>query len=123
MSDEVTFVAASTLDDLWEGDILDVEVEGEPVLLAHLMGGEIKAFQGMCPHQEIPLVDGAWNADTNRLQCPGHRWEFDLSNGGGVNPAGCQLYEFPVQVDGDEVRVGVPRDGQRHHNRFQTQED
>lgn len=119
MSD-LNFVPAATLDELWEGDILDVEVEGEAVLLAHLLGGEIKAFQGMCPHQEILLADGDWNPDRNVLQCPGHRWEFDMTSGKGINPAGCQLYEFAVQVEGDEVRVGVPTDELRHHNRFQT---
>ncbi len=119
MSDD-RFVPAASLDELWEGDLLDVEVGGEEVLLAHLLGGEIKAFQGMCPHQEVLLADGAWDADTNLLVCPGHRWEFDLTTGKGLNPTGCQLYEFAVQVDGDEVRVAIPDDGQRHHNRFQT---
>ena len=32
----------------------------------------------------------------------------------------CQLFEFAVQVVSDEIRVGIPDDGQRHHNRFQT---
>lgn len=117
---ELNWVRAASTDDLWEGDLLDVEVDGEAVLLAHLDGGTIKAFQGMCPHQEILLVDGAWNPDTNRLECPGHRWEFDLASGAGVNPMGCRLYEFAVEVDADEIRIGVPADGERHHNRFQA---
>ena len=31
MSDDIRWVAASSADDLWEGDLLDVEVEGEAV--------------------------------------------------------------------------------------------
>jgi toluene monooxygenase system ferredoxin subunit len=86
----------------------------------HLDGGTIKAFQGMCPHQEVLLADGSWDPDTNVLVCPGHHWEFDLATGKGLNPVGCQLYEFAVQVVSDEILVAVPDDGQRHHNRFQT---
>mgnify|MGYP006277219345 FL=1 len=117
---EVRWVKAADADELWEGDILDVEVEGEQVLLVHPLDGEVKAFQGMCPHQEVLLVDGDWDGDTNRLLCPGHKWEFDLITGAGINPEGCQLYEYFVKVEGDEIVLGIPQDGTRHHNRFET---
>jgi len=120
MSADVHWVPAATGDDLWEGDLLDVEVGGEPVMLVHLLDGPVKAFQGMCPHQEILLADGKWDPDRNVLLCHGHNWEFDLSNGHGLNPTGCRLFEFPVRVDGDQIFVGVPQDGERHHNRFET---
>ncbi len=105
------------LDELWEGDFLDVEVAGEPVLVVHLLGGEVKAYQGVCPHQEVMLADGDWDEESSVLWCGGHRWEFDLRTGEGVNPAGCTLYEYPVKVEDDTVYVGVPQDGQRHYNR------
>jgi toluene monooxygenase system ferredoxin subunit len=120
MSEEIRWSVAATSEDLWEGDVLDVEVDGEQVLLVHLDGGPVKAFQGMCPHQEVLLADGKWDPETNRLLCPGHNWEFDMSSGDGVNPAGCRLYEYPVEVDGDDIRVGVPQDGQPHFLRFST---
>ena len=78
MSEEIRWVAATTLDDLWEGDLLDVEVEGEQVMLVNLgADGGVKAYQGMCPHQEILLADGKWDPDTAVLLCHGHNWEFD----------------------------------------------
>lgn len=120
MSEDIRWVAAGTLDDLWEGDVLDVTVEGEDVLLVHMHGGTVKAYQGMCPHQELLLADGKWDPDTNRLLCHGHEWEFDMTSGGGVNPAGCALYEYPVRVEGDDVVVGIPQDGEPHHNRFES---
>jgi len=65
-----------------------------------------------------------WSRDgavfTDNRYSRGHRWEFDLATGKGLNPTGCQLYEFAVQVVSDEIRVGIPDDGERHHNRFQT---
>ena len=122
MTVDIRWVKAADADDLWEGDILDVEVEGEQVLLVHAFDTPVKAFQGMCPHQEILLADGKFDPDTNRLLCPGHNWEFDLADGSGVNPQGCQLYEFAVKVEDDEIVVGIPQDGARHHNRFETDE-
>ena len=117
---EVRWVKAADADELWEGDILDVEVEGEQVLLVSMLDGPLKAYQGMCPHQEVLLVDGDWNGDTNRLQCPGHKWEFDMTTGAGTNPEGCQLYEYFVKVEGDDIILGIPQDGTRHHNRFEN---
>lgn len=37
MTAEIQWVTAATTDDLWEGYDLDVEVEGEQVLLVHVM--------------------------------------------------------------------------------------
>lgn len=122
MTADVVWVNAATSDDLWEGDVLDVEVEGEQVLLVHILDGPVKAYQGMCPHQEVLLADGTWDADSNVLTCPGHNWTFDLTSGAGTNPTGCQLYEYPVKVEGDDIVVGVPQDGERHHLRFETAE-
>ena len=39
MSSELNWVKATTLDDLWEGDFIDVEVEGEVVIILHRVGG------------------------------------------------------------------------------------
>ena len=114
---EILWVEASTLGELWEGEILDVEFDGEQLLLVHLLGGEVRAYQGTCPHQEILLADGEWEPENALLMCSGHNWEFDLRSGGGVNPAGCRLYAYPVRLDGDAVLVGVPQDGRRHYLR------
>ena len=39
---EVLWVSASAADDLWEGDLIDVEVECEPVMLVHLLDGPVQ---------------------------------------------------------------------------------
>jgi toluene monooxygenase system ferredoxin subunit len=121
-SAEIVWVEATTLDDLWEDEILRVDVLGEPVLLVHLTGGALRAYQGNCPHQQLSLDDGEWDPDEGQLVCSGHHWRFDLVEGVGINPAGCRLYAYPVELDGDVVRVGVPQDGQRHYNRCREQE-
>ncbi|MCF7550849.1 Rieske 2Fe-2S domain-containing protein [Pseudonocardia sp. WMMC193] len=103
--------------DLWQGDLLDAEVGGDQVLLVHHLDGTYKAYQGVCPHQEILLADGGWDEDTGVLTCSGHNWEFDMKAGVGINPSGCRLFEYPVRVRDEGVEVGIPQDGQSHYNR------
>lgn len=97
------WIRVAGLDDLWEGEVMAVEANGHQILLVHLVGGEIRAYQGICPHQQIPLAEGEF--DGHRLVCRGHRWEFDLHRGAGVNPAGCSLAEYPVLVRGEDILV------------------
>jgi len=49
--------------------------------------------------------------------CAGHSWEFDLRRGEGINPKGCQLFEFDVRVCEGAIEVAIPQDGRRHYNR------
>ena len=113
----IRWVEAATFDDIWEGDVLEVDLDGEVVLLVRLLDGGLRAYQGRCPHQEVALADGHWDPDFAELTCAGHHWKFDMDAGVGVNPAGCRLYRYPVEADGDTVRVGIPQDGLRHYNR------
>ena len=117
MSTEIDWHEVVGLDEFWEGELFDAEIGDDQVLLVHLPDAQIKAYQGLCPHQEVLLVDGVWNEDNATLMCGGHRWEFDMLTGKGINPGGCRLFEYPVRIDDDKVIVGIPRDGQRHYLR------
>ena len=112
MSNEaVAWVKATTLDDLWEGDFVDAEVDGEVILILHKLGGELRAFQGMCPHQEILLADGQIDFERGTITCPAHEWQFGLDNGKGINPSDCRLFQYEVRLEGSDVMIGVPTDG------------
>lgn len=110
-TEAVTWVKATTLDDLWEGDFVDVEVDGELIIILHRTGGEIRAFQGMCPHQEILLADGHVDFDAGTITCAAHEWQFSMENGKGINPSGCRLFQYDVKLEGTDVMIGVPTDG------------
>lgn len=110
-SEAVAWVKATTLDDLWEGDFVDAEVDGEVILILHKLGGELRAFQGMCPHQEILLADGQVDFDKGTITCSAHEWQFSLDNGKGINPSGCRLFQYEVRLEGSDVMIGVPTDG------------
>ena len=75
------------------------------VLLVWPEGGEIHAFQGICPHQDIPLSEGKF--DGRVVMCRAHQWTFDAKTGAGVNPSDCRLAEYPVKVEGDNVLIEV----------------
>jgi toluene monooxygenase system ferredoxin subunit len=106
----LTWSKVATLDDLWEGETLDVQVGDQLILLVHLTGGEIRAYQGDCPHQRTALADG--HLDGHVLTCAAHLWQFDLSTGQGVNPQGCRLDCYQVKVEDETISVGIPQDRQ-----------
>lgn len=97
------YVKACSLDELWEGDMTEVEVGEHLILLVWPEGGEVQAYQGICPHQDIPLGEGKF--DGRVLMCRAHQWTFDANTGEGINPGDCKLARYPVKVEGDEVYV------------------
>ena len=107
MSEAATaaFTRLCAVDDLWEGEMRAFDVRGCAVLVVKLKGGDLIALQGTCPHQRIPLVEG--NLDGALLTCRAHLWQFDVTTGKGVNPAGCKLARYSLQVEAGEVWVSV----------------
>jgi toluene monooxygenase system ferredoxin subunit len=102
------WVAVATLDDLWEGEITDVQVGDALILLVHLGSGDIRAYQGYCPHQRSPLAEGRF--DGRILTCAAHLWQFNLCTGEGVNPKGCQLYRYQAKLQDATIFVGIARE-------------
>ena len=91
------------LDELWEGDMTSVTVEGEAVLLINV-GGQVRAYANTCPHQAGPLDEGDFDGET--LICARHLWEFDADTGCGVNPDNARLTVFGCKV-GDDGMIWV----------------
>ncbi len=104
----MAFLRACDLDDVWEGEMTEVEVGGEAGLLLHLAGGDVRAFDARCPHQSWPLVEGELDGET--LTCGAHGWTFDVRSGCGVNPSDCALRRYAVEVRDDAIWVDVAAD-------------
>lgn len=101
----MTFHKVCTLDDVWEGEMTEVEIGEHEVLLVGVEGGEVRAFQAVCPHQDIPLCEGKF--DGKVLTCRAHQWTFDARTGRGINPGDCQLATYPIRIEGNDVFVQV----------------
>ena len=102
----MAFEKICTLDDVWECEMEAFTTSmGIDVLITGVEGGGIKAFQAMCPHQEIELVEGEF--DGNVLTCKAHLWQFDCHSGAGINPSDCRIAEYPIKIEGEEVFVDV----------------
>lgn len=99
----MTFKKACGADEIWEGELLEVEVDNHVIILLRLGETEFRAYQGVCPHQDIPLVEG--NFDGKVIMCRAHQWTFDPKTGQGINPGNCRLAEYPVKLEGDDVLI------------------
>jgi toluene monooxygenase system ferredoxin subunit len=99
----ITYHEACGVDDLWIGDMDAFSIAGKQILLVNAEG-VFKAYSNVCPHQDIPLVEGKLNGCV--LTCRAHHWEFDVTNGLSINPANQRLVEYPVRINGDIVEIG-----------------
>lgn len=99
-----TWKATLAEDELWEGDMSGVIVDGTDVLLMNVHG-EVRAYLNRCPHQKWALDEGEF--EDGKLTCSRHLWEFDALSGEGINPADCGLVSFPVKVEGGTIWVSV----------------
>jgi toluene monooxygenase system ferredoxin subunit len=98
------FRRVAKMEDLWSGEMMGLEVEGERVLLVNV-DNRIYAYADICPHQKSRLSEGTL-AD-KILRCGRHYWEFDVCSGSGVNPRNACLKLFPIRVDGEDILVDI----------------
>jgi nitrite reductase/ring-hydroxylating ferredoxin subunit len=101
----VKFVDVCAEDDLWDGEMESFDVGDNEILLVKV-NGQIRAYDGICPHQSVRLVEGELTED-GIIICKAHRWQFDANNGRGVNPAKKCLRRFPVKVADGRIFVGT----------------
>ena len=96
------FQKIAKVEDLWSGEMLGVEMNGEHILLVNI-DDHIYAYADVCPHQMSRLSEGTLMERT--LRCARHHWEFDVSTGSGVNPRNACLKAFPIMLDGEYILV------------------
>ena len=96
-----------TVSDLPTGERKLVEWEGIEIGVFNC-GGEYLAIEDRCSHDDGPLAEGEFDADTCTVECPRHGSLFDLRSG---KPRTLPAYEpvetFPVRVEDDTVKLEV----------------
>jgi nitrite reductase/ring-hydroxylating ferredoxin subunit/uncharacterized protein YndB with AHSA1/START domain len=83
---------------------LRVELGGREYRVLAL-GDELVAHPTLCPHWLGPLEDAALDGDT--IECPWHRYRFDLRTGRSCDGRGLRLARAPRVVIGPDGRVRV----------------
>lgn len=74
----------------------------KPGILIRLPSGEWRAFSAVCPHLQCTVQ---YRPDLERIWCPCHNGQFDLSGKNVSGPPPRPLEPFEVAVKGDEVVV------------------
>ena len=99
------FVTVCNQRSLPQGQMVAFVVENKEVLVVWPQGGEMKAYHGLCPHQQVPLKYGKFNGE--KIVCPMHQWTFDGHTGKGLMANGCSLTEYPLRIEDGMVQVEV----------------
>jgi toluene monooxygenase system ferredoxin subunit len=107
----MAFQRVATLDELWEGEMIALEIAGKVVLLVNI-DGSIRAYADSCPHLRTRLSQGSLKQ--NILTCSTHGWQFDVNTGQGINPRTECLESFAVKVEDGDILIDVSVDTGRH---------
>ena len=102
------FIKVAELHELDEGQLMGIEVDGEPICLARV-NGEICAFTDNCTHISGPLNEGELNGDV--LTCPWHGAQFNVRTGKVLRgPARQDILTYPVKIEGQSVLLSLPEE-------------
>jgi 3-phenylpropionate/trans-cinnamate dioxygenase ferredoxin component len=102
------FVKVAELGDLDEGELMAVEVDGEPICLAKV-NGAVYACTDNCTHISGPLNEG--DLDGEVLTCPWHGAQFNIRTGKVLRgPARQDILTYPVRVEGESILISLPEE-------------
>jgi nitrite reductase/ring-hydroxylating ferredoxin subunit/uncharacterized membrane protein len=98
------FTAVLDEDELEQGDMRRVEVDGAGVLLSRSSSGDVCAIAATCGHFGGPLEDGDREGDT--VVCPWHKSRFDLCSGEAIDgPAVFPQSRYEARVRDGRIEV------------------
>jgi 3-phenylpropionate/trans-cinnamate dioxygenase ferredoxin subunit len=99
------FVKVASTADIPPGQVRVFDVNGNQVAVCNV-DGAFYAIDDVCTHDGGPLDQG--QLEGNLIECPRHGARFDVTTGRVVAlPAVVPVRTYPVQVEGDEIRVSV----------------
>ena len=69
------------------------------------VGGQLRAYENVCPHQGGPIGEGIVDGET--ITCPWHAWCFNLRDGTMTIGDFAVLRRFGVRENGDEIEISL----------------
>lgn len=101
---EAGWVALTTVDQIPDGEIIAVEVEGLKLILTRFEE-QVKAYRNSCTHLAMPLDQG--EVKDGILTCPFHHFQYRLETGECLTAPEMSLQPYPVKRVGERVLVRV----------------
>jgi nitrite reductase/ring-hydroxylating ferredoxin subunit len=99
------FITVGRPDEVPEGEMRQFQVGGDDVAVANV-DGELHAFSDVCTHMQCSLAEG--DLDGTTVTCICHGSEFDVTTGDVLGgPATEPVPSYQVQVEGDDLRIGL----------------
>ena len=99
------FITVSTVEDIPPGTGRTVEVHGILIALFNV-DGTFYAIDNTCPHAGGPLGEGYLEGYI--VECPWHRWRFNVQTGARPENPNITVACCPVRVEGNQVQVALP---------------
>jgi len=99
------FRTVARLEDVPVDTMLQVELDGEKIVLAHV-GDRVFALHDECTHEEFPLSSGELVG--GQVTCILHGARFDLETGAPrALPAVRPVRTYEARVDGEDIQVRI----------------
>ena len=100
-----TSITVCRLAELPAGSMRLVEADdGRRIGVFRCSGGELRAIEDRCSHDDGPLAEGEFDPASCTVECPRHGSLFDLRSGRPRTlPAYRPVDTFSVRVEGGEV--------------------
>jgi 3-phenylpropionate/trans-cinnamate dioxygenase ferredoxin subunit len=101
------FARVLPADELRDGELLPVEIDGTPVVLVRHRG-EFFATANNCTHRDFPLSEAGFDQHDGVLICAWHEACFDVRTGAAVVPPATEPVEtFPTRIRDGFVEIGL----------------
>ncbi len=99
------FVKIAKTEEVPPGRVGVYAVDGKQIAVCNV-DGAFYAIDDVCTHDGGALDQGFLEGD--QIECPRHGARFDVKTGRALTlPAVMPVKSYPVQVEGDEIKVSV----------------
>ena len=100
----MAFLRAAKMEEVPAGTIREYAIEGKVIALANV-SGKLFAINNVCLHRGGPLGEG--ELEGQKVTCPWHGWQYDVTTGKLVANPAVGVETFPVEVRGDDIFVDI----------------
>ena len=99
------FIEAATLEQVPDGSMRGVKVEGKDILIVNFQG-KYYAIGKKCTHLRGDLSKG--KLDGKIVTCPWHGSQFDVTTGNAIKgPAKKNVPVYEVKVEGSSIKISM----------------